>query len=188
MKWNILTVCLIMAVARPADASDGYVGLINCTELEKALLERIQQFAERETGLVIKIRNIPDLQPVNMDSASGQLAERRKTDEAVIIGLVAIQSQPSAHAHYATNLASATINVAALHTDDAEIFARRLERHVMRAIAFLVGLEPAPDPFCVTRHYSTLKELDHMGRNYTPPWNIILQDLAEKKGLQKVSR
>jgi predicted Zn-dependent protease len=76
----------------------------------------------------------------------------------------------------------AIINTQPLYTDDAEKFARRLERQVMRAAAFSFGLTPTPDPFCVTRDYSSLEDLDSMGRNFSPPWQGRFAEEATKRG------
>ncbi|MEI7851979.1 MAG: hypothetical protein WCH86_09115, partial [Kiritimatiellales bacterium] len=68
--------------------------------------------------------------------------------------------------------------------DDAEKFGRRVERQVMRAAAFSFGLEPTPDPFCVTRDYDSLEDLDTMGRNFSPPWQGRFAEEALKRGLR----
>ena len=76
------------------------------------------------------------------------------------------------------------INAQPLYTDDAEVFARRIERQVMRAAAFVFDMPPTPDPFCVTRDYRSLEDLDRMGRNYSPPWMGRFAEEAAKRGLE----
>lgn len=78
----------------------------------------------------------------------------------------------------------ALVNLQPLYTDDAEKFARRAERMVMRSAAFAFGMEPTPDPYCVTRDYTSLEDLDRMGRNYSPPWQGRFAQEAADRGLK----
>jgi len=54
----------------------------------------------------------------------------------------------------------------------------------MRAAAFLFEMPPTPDPFCVTRDYRSLEDLDRMGRNYSPPWQGRFAKEAASRGLE----
>lgn len=110
-------------------------------------------------------------------------AQRMKSgNDVILIVLSGISNEPQ---HLAVHSGSgiALINTQVLYTDDPEIFARRIERQVMRAAAFSFGLTPTPDPFCVTRDYSSLEDLDTMGRNFSPPWQGRFAEEAEKRGL-----
>ncbi|MFA7368455.1 MAG: hypothetical protein WC334_02305, partial [Kiritimatiellales bacterium] len=51
---------------------------------------------------------------------------------------------------------------------------------------FSFGLPPTPDPFCVTRDYNSLEDLDSMGRNFSPPWQGRFAEEAAKRGLVPV--
>ena len=47
-----------------------------------------------------------------------------------------------------------------------------------------MGLEPSPNPLSAMTHYSTLEELDQIGRNLDPPWLIKLQEKAVEWGIE----
>jgi hypothetical protein len=114
-----------------------------------------------------------------LEKAAGRV---KKDSDAALIVLSGFNGEPRHLAVYPEK-SIALINAQPLYTADAEIFARRIERQVMRAAAFSFGLPPTPDPFCVTRDYSTLEDLDAMGRNFSPPWQGRFAEEAEKRGL-----
>lgn len=183
MKRAILGMMCVWSMTASTNA-DGMIGLVDAGAMDKDLLERVCGYAQQETRLVVQAREIEARPFATLEAATGAIKDMRKENETMIIGLVSCEAD--LHAHYETNHLAATINVTALKTDNRETYARRVERQVMRAIAFLAGLEPSPDPLCVTRHYTTLKDLDSMGRNYSPPWLFKLQELSREKGLEPV--
>jgi predicted Zn-dependent protease len=64
-----------------------------------------------------------------------------------------------------------------------ETYARRLERQVIRGICLLMGLDYSPNPESAMTWYSSLEELDQIGRNLDPPWLIRLQERARELGI-----
>ena len=112
-----------------------------------------------------------------------KLQSHRAANDICVVVLVVGRDSERLHATVEHDITTATVNVTALHSDDPAVVEKRVKRHVMRGFGFLFGLKPAPDPFCVTRHYRTLQELDKMGMNYCPPYQGKFKAEALKRGM-----
>jgi predicted Zn-dependent protease len=146
----------------------------------------VRAFAERELHVPVRTLEKPKLAGQKSFQTLEKSAQRVKTDADVTLIVLAGFNGESQHLAVYPQSGIAVINAQALYTDDAEKFARRIERQVMRAAAFSFGLPPTPDPFCVTRDYRSLEDLDLMGRNFSPPWQGRFADEAAKRGLTPV--
>ena len=164
------------------------IAIVNAAAVDAPLLERIRSFAERELHVPVRAAECPRLAGKESFQALERAARRVKTDVDVILIVLAGLNGDEQHLSVFTESGIALINTQPLYTDDEEIFARRLERQVMRAAAFAFGLPPTPDPFCVTRDYRSLEDLDRMGRNYSPPWQGRFADEAARRGLRSLDR
>jgi predicted Zn-dependent protease len=181
----LLTIGLLLCVTGCSKApQEKAVTLVNAAAVDAPLLERIRTFAEQELHVSVRTLEKPKLAGNKSFQALESKAKQVKTGtDAVLIVLAGFNAEPQHLAVYPAS-GMAIINTQPLYTDDAEKFARRLERQVMRAAAFSLGLTPTPDPFCVTRDYSSLEDLDSMGRNFSPPWQERFAEEAIKRGLQ----
>lgn len=167
-------------VATPKEKA---IQLVNAQAVDAALLERVRAFAQTE--LHVPVRAEANLEFAATDRVATlkkmALMDKEEGDVTYIVlgslaGTEHLQCDPSSGV--------ALVNVAPLRTDDSERFARRVERMVMRAAAFCVGLSPTPDPYCVTRNYRSLEDLDRMGCNYSPPWQARYAEEAARRGLR----
>jgi len=164
------------------------ITLVNAAEVDAELLERVRAFAESQLHVPVRTLEKPKLSGKKDFQTLEKSALRIKTDADVsLIVLAGINGEEKHLVVYAKD-GVALINAQPLYTDNAETFARRIERQVMRAAAFVFELPPTPDPFCVTRDYRSLEDLDRMGRNYSPPWMGRFADEAEKRGLEAIHR
>ncbi len=181
---KLLTIGLLLSAAGCSKApQQKAITLVNAAAVDAPLLERIRAFAESELHVPVRALDHIRLAGRKNFQALEKAARRIKTDADVsLIVLAGVNGEPRHLAVYASS-GIALINVQPLYTDDEETFARRIERQVMRAAAFNLGLEPTPDPFCVTRDYTSLEDLDSMGRNFSPPWQGRFAEEAEKRGL-----
>lgn len=184
---TLLTIGLVMFTAGCSKApQEKAITLVNAAAVDAPLLERVRAFAEKELHVPVRAVENPKLAGKGSFQALEKSARRIKTDaDVTLIVLSGINGEPR---HLVVNSASgiALVNAQPLYTADKEIFARRIERQVMRAAAFSFGMEPTPDPFCVTRDYTTLEDLDTMGRNFSPPWQGRYAEEAAKRGLAHV--
>ncbi len=159
------------------------ITIINAAAVDAPLLERVRAFAEQELHVPVRALGKPDLAGKENFQALERDAQRVKTDADVTLIVLSGFKNESQYLMVYSNSSIAVVNIPPLYTDDAEKFGRRVERQVMRAAAFSFGLEPTPDPFCVTRDYDSLEDLDTMGRNFSPPWQGRFADEAVKRGL-----
>lgn len=181
---KLLTIGLLLSAAGCSKApQQKAITLVNAAAVDAPLLERIRAFAESELHVPVRAVDHIRLAGRKNFQALEKAARRIKTGADVsFIVLAGFNDDPR---HLAVDASSGItlINVQPLYTDDGEVFARRIERQVMRAAAFSLGLEPTPDPFCVTRDYTSLEDLDSMGRNFSPPWQGRFAEEAGKRGL-----
>ena len=171
------------------------ITIVNAAAVDAPLLERVRAFAEQELHVPVRALEKPNLAGKesfprhSLARASGwqameKAAQSVKTDADVTLIVLTGFNNESQHLMVYSNRSIAVVNIQPLYTDDAEKFGRRVERQVMRAAAFSFGLEPTPDPFCVTRDYDSLEDLDTMGRNFSPPWQGRFAEEALKRGLR----
>ena len=180
----LLTVLLLFSAACAQSPQENTLTLVNAAAVDAELLERVRAFAEGQLHVPVRTIEKPRLAGKEDFQTLEKAALRIKTDaDAALIVLAGINGEEKHLAVFAGD-GVALINAQPLYTDDPETFARRIERQVMRAAAFVFGLPPTPDPFCVTRDYRSLDDLDRMGRNYSPPWMGRFADEAVKRGLE----
>lgn len=181
---KLLTTGLLLCAAGCSKApQERAVTIVNAAAVEAPLLERVRAFAEKELHVPVRTVENRRLAGKKSFTALEKSAQRFKSDnDVILIVLAGISTEPQHLAVY-SGKGIALVNTQVLYTDETEIFSRRVERQVMRAAAFSFGLPPTPDPFCVTRDYSSLEDLDTMGRNFSPPWQGRFAEEAEKRGL-----
>ena len=156
--------------------------IVNAAAMDAALLEQVRAFAEKELRVPVRVIENPKLVG-KKDFQTLENAAVRVKHENEVAYIVVAELDGDEHLKVNADNGIALINARALSSDDAEIFAKRIRRMVMRAAAFSLGLPPTPDPFCVTRDYRSLEDLDRMGNNYSPPWQARFADEAAERGL-----
>ena len=174
-----------------ADAQGGAakmpVALIMIGEENESAMSRVKAWAEE--NLAIPVPVLP-AQPETKIEGFEEVAQYGSgLLEADRLGLVVLW-RPSAtnvtsHGAYYPDQRVAVINLAAMYTADTEqeTIERRLERQVIRGICLTMGLEPNPNPQSAMFNYSTMEELDAIGRNLDPPWLMRLQEKALAEGI-----
>ena len=169
--------------AVPVSAPVKTLAIINAAELPAAVIEEIRLHAQKQLRVPVRAQSVKLAAGKSLKSLAVKLQEHRTTNDVCVVVLVLGSDTERLHATVERFITTATVNVAALRSDDPPTMLKRLERHVMRGFGFLFGLEPAPDPFCVTRHYRTLKELDKMGMNFCPPYQHKFKAEALRRGM-----
>ena len=181
---SILTIGLFLVSTGCAKApQEKALTLVNAAAVDATMLECLRAFAERELHVPVRTLETPGLAGKESFQTLEKSAEKVKTDSDVVLIVLSGINGDGKHLAVYPEKGLALINAQVLYTEDSEKFARRLERQVMRAAAFSFGLTPTPDPFCVTRDYTSLEDLDHMGRNFSPPWQGRFAEEAENRGL-----
>lgn len=143
--------------------------LISPTSLDTAVVSRVQVWME--TNLHYQVRSICLEAWKGQDSVSQvtALAPHFLPGDIAVVILTDRLENPKSHAIIIPEVPVGLVNVPVLRTDDHEKFCRRLERQAMRIVGFKLGLEPTPMPFCALAPYTTLTQLDQMGRGFSPP-------------------
>jgi len=183
--FTLLTISLILFTSGCSKApQEKAITIVNAAAVDAPMLERLRAFAGRELHITVRTLEQPQLAKWKNFQTLEKAAKRVKTDDDVVLIVLAGINDDSRHLAVFSESGIAVVNTLPLYTGDEETFARRMERQVMRAAAFSFGLTPTPDPFCVTRDYVSLEDLDTMGRNFSPPWQGRFAEEAEKRGLR----
>jgi len=179
----LLIGALLVLVGCSQTPQENAITLVNAAALDAELLERVRAFAEEQLHVPVRTLEKPKLGGAKSFQALEKSVVRIKTDADVSMIVLAGINGDEKHLEVYPDDGVALINTQPLYTAETETFARRIERQVMRAAAFVFEMPPTPDPFCVTRDYRSLDDLDQMGRNYSPPWMGRFADEAAKRGL-----
>jgi len=150
--------------------------------LPAATAERVADYARDQLQVELRLVQTGSGELSDLDAAIDWLATIPARGPMSIV----LASCPSndEHALHDRERGLAAVNTAALECEDPEVFARRVERLVMRAAGTLAGLGFDPDPFCVMHSYETLEDLDSMGRNFSPPWQLKFLRAASAMGIE----
>lgn len=173
---------LVLATGCATTQQEKALNVVNTGAVSPELLERVRAFAEKELHVRVRseektaLAGLKDFQTLEKAAAKA----KGKNDVTYI---VLAKLDGDEHLEVYPENGVGLVNARPLHTDDAEKFARRIERMVMRAAAFCFELPPTPDPYCVTRDYRSLADLDRMGLNYSPPWQARYAKEAAARGL-----
>ena len=183
ISWILMGLFSVAACAQ--EPPEKTLTLMNAAAVDSGLLEQVRSYTEKELRVPVRMIDVPELAEHESFQAleKAVLALKNEMDVTCIV----VAELPAAeHLNVHSETGIAVINAKAPNTGDAEKFAGRIRRMVMRAAAFAFGLEPTPDPFCVTQDYQSLDDLDRMGNNYSPPWQMHYAKEAEKRGLRVI--
>lgn len=176
------TVGVIHASCLLAISAPLHVSILNAAAVKPGILEEIRVHAEKELCVPVSATDIPAIKESYLKSMGKIAAKNKLAQDACLVVLVL--SESSLHSCILTNEQVAVINVSALRSDDETKFVRRLQRWAIRGPAFLFGVEPDIDPFCVMHDYQTLDQLDQIGMNFSPPWGDKFRQAAKARGLE----
>ncbi len=160
------------------------VVLAKVGELDQALMDRLKQWVESELALPLPIAESLTVESTSLDAVATEAARQLSPEDVgmVVLNNLADASEPNGIYRPAERVV--VINVTDMREGaDDEKFARRLERQVIRGVCVLLGLTWSPNPQSAMASYSTLEELDQIGRNLDPPWLLKLQEAARSQGL-----
>lgn len=173
--------------AEAAETAFTGVGIAVVGELDEAAVERVRAFAERNTSIPVRVRDITLASGANLGKVADQLAPERVPEDAAFILLYAGESGFTDHTVYRYHARTGIVNVTLLQTDDEEQFLRRVEKLTMRSLGLLMNVPPVPNPQSAMWTYSNLEELDLMGRNFDPPSLRVIQRNAVDMGIELIA-
>lgn len=197
VKWWCALVAIpfavLGAVARGAEDADAAaqqsaprnpVALVKAGPVEDAIMERVKNWAETQLAIPVPVAESLETQAESMDAVAAEASARLTPDDLGVIVLLASDRALPNHGIFNPELRVVVVNVNQMREGaDEETFGRRMERQVIRGIGSLMGLELSPNPESAMTQYSTLEELDQIGRNLDPPWLYRLQQRARELGI-----
>lgn len=183
MRTIPLCVMLTTVLLLPCLAGDKVVAVINAAGLQASLVETIRAHAERELYVPVVARTVAPFKDDDLKAMGKKAIVYKMVDDVCLLVLASPGVGVDQHVLIMTNEMVAVINITALASPDENIFTRRLQRWTLRGTAFLMGIEPDPDPFCVMHDYETIADFDKIGRNFSPPWGEKFRKAAKAQGL-----
>jgi hypothetical protein len=171
----------------PATPERKCIAILNASTLGAKDVEECRAHAQRQLNVPVRAfeAQTAAVSTALVDSARALLPQKGSND-VFLIALIEATNALSSHQAFLPKEGVAVVNVAGLRTNDAVVTSRRVKQMIMRNAAFLAGLPPTPDPHCATRQYKSLADLDTMGLNFSPPWQMKFKDEAAKRGLTPV--
>lgn len=153
--------------------------------VDQALMDRAVRWSQDNLAVEVPTRVTTPPEVITLNSAAKALSEQVGDQDAGLVALVWTDEPEPVHGFMWPDARVVIVNVRTLMTDgaDEETIARRIERQVIRGIAMLYGLEASPNPLSAMWNYTTLEQLDAIGRNLDPPWLRKLQQQAEAWGV-----
>ncbi len=160
------------------------VALVKAGPVDEALLRRVKEWAERVLAIPAPVAESLDPGDATMDAVAEQASARLQPEDLGVVVLLSGPGDLPNHGIYREDLRVVVVNVRLMQQGaDEETFGRRMERQVIRGIGSLMGLELSPNPESAMADYTTMEELDQMGRSLDPPWLHRLQLRARELGI-----
>lgn len=173
-----------LVVAHAETAARNPVALTKVGEVSPELMDRLKQWVETELAIPLPVAESLEVESGALDAVAEAAAKRLAAEDLGVVVLDALATTEEPNGIYRPEQRVVVINVTDMREGaDDETFARRLERQVIRGVGVLMGLEWSPNPESAMAHYETIEELDQMGRNLDPPWQVKLQERARELGV-----
>lgn len=164
------------------------VALVAFGDVDGALMDRIQKWASHNLAMPVPVfpaeskLHLESFQEV-VDAAKLMLPENQLG--LVVIWRPANDDVQNHGANYPEQrIAIANLNPMFTPDTDPEIIERRVERQAIRGICMVMGIEPSPNPMSAMFNYSSLEDLDGIGRNLDLPWLVRVQEKAVEVGIE----
>lgn len=182
--WMLVAGMVAMSVAN-ADGVKNPAVLIKAGELDDALVMRLRDWAQNQMALPVPLAESLDVRAESLDAVADEAAKRlNESDLGAVVLYVSTNPVPH-HGIFRPDQRVVVVNVSLMKEGaDDEKLARRLERQVIRGICVLMGLEWTPNPTSAMAPYTTLDELDQIGRNLDPPTQLKMQKRARDLGIE----
>lgn len=189
-KWLCLLLVLSLATFaaeaedHPTQEPHNPVALAKAGPVSDAIMERVQKWGESQLAIPVPVAEPLETSGTSFDAVARDAAKNLKPEDLGYVVLLLSEKPLPNHGVYNPELRVVIVNVNLMEEGaDEETFGRRMERQVIRGIGTLMGLELSPNPESAMSAYSSMEELDRIGRNLDPPWLLRLQERARELGI-----
>ena len=187
---RLVRICVCLCALPLWAAEDGNLARVDVAtvgEVPAPLVEFVTQAIERTFWL--KAERIDPVDPTG-GTMGEQLEAMRGVASDAVARVLLSAAHPKDTNHHAIDPTNrvGVVNVALMKDKDDEKTKRRVERQVVRIVAFANGLKPCPNPRCATCDYRTMAQLDFIGSNLCPPCQLAFRKTAKENGVQLRAR
>lgn len=153
--------------------------------VDAAVVERVTAWARDNLAVEVPLVDTEAPETITLQSAAEALSGQVGDQDGGLVALVWTDVPEPVHGFMWPDNRVVIVNVRSLYTEgtDDETIMRRIDRQVIRGLGMLYGLDPSPNPLSAMYNYTSLEELDAIGRNLDPPWLLKLQQQAEAWGV-----
>lgn len=185
----VLLLCLTV-LSVYAQTPSRTITIINAAALDAEQMKELVAFLNTTLNLPLREISLEKLTETDMLSLGRSLAAKMTSNDVCFVALSPGREKGTEFMVAAPDNNWAVINVGALKAGGpkASVFVLRVERQVMRSLAFLFGVGYTPDPHGVNRPFSSVEELDTMGSNFPPPSTEAFYAEASQRGLSMLIR
>lgn len=181
-KQTALLLCSLLLPLTAQRVAALELTVINGAALDDALMSEVLTFCNEQLPFTLATKT-ETLSCETPETCQDTLEALKTETDAALIGLIRLDD-PDFHQAINTNRMIALINVTPLLTDDPRVSAWRIERMIMRSVAFLLGMGPSGMQHCVTGPIESIEDLDQISRNYFPLYTEKLAKRAAEYGLE----
>ena len=154
------------------------------SDCDSNLAQRVASFVSRELDANI---NMHPMSPHETSSYNRNPSKMVKTLSDKYAFTVILLDNPARlpESKQVDNVSILSLNMLKPSTNDAEMFARRVEKETMRQIGRMIGMEDCPILACAMFRATNDSDLDTKSLNFCPPCSLKVEALLKAKGLLK---
>ncbi|MBU0678882.1 MAG: hypothetical protein KJ626_12285 [Verrucomicrobia bacterium] len=180
-----LSVCLaafLLTASAAEEASEAYVALVQTGGGQAVNLEKLRTYLVNELQLKIVVLDSLDRESV------GTLDYLKTIKGESALALLAFTTGGEEGGAFLTldpDSGVAVIHLDTVRPDEGQgtRYERRLEKLAMRAVGGILGIPASPNSRCVMAECSSLETLDSIGRNFSPPTQILYRRALNERGI-----
>jgi len=191
-KFAVMLVCLLVAGLSTGwcdEAKKKPVALVAVGDVDDAIVKDVQSWAEANLAVPVPLLEKQPAVKGLLDEQAREVAKLIGPDDLGLVALVwPADEDVKNHGVIIKEDRVVVVNVRAMKegaADDTQ-WTWRVERQALRGIAMLLDLQPCPDPFCTLTQYSTIEDLDKVGRNFCPPCLLKIQERVTAGGIELI--
>ncbi len=182
MKRGLFWLCLMCGMRLWAEMAPADFLLIAPEGMEAAVVDRVRDWMASNLHFPVRVRRCPDW---GGKTALEQVEALGAIPEPGLVTVVLSNTlDEGKHAVVLPGKNLGFIHVGLLAPEVNEKTLRRLDRQAIRIVGFSLGIPPQPIPFCALCPYEDLKQLDQMGRGFSPPAMAWYRAALEARGVE----
>lgn len=157
--------------------------LVAPENMDEKIVTRVEQWMTIQLHYPVKVQRLPAWDGNTADEQMAAVLKPKGEHEIAAVVLASTMEPADKHAVVDVKRMAGVVHVGALVPTIEEKTLRRLDRQAMRIVGFSLEIPAQPIPYCCLYSYKNLKELDQIGRAFSPPAQALYRKQLQKKGI-----